>query len=80
MQYLRGAFEQRSKEIVQDADYFIILHDGKSVGTTNEKKLVEKSGKPFYYEIIEPTKYERSVGFNIKDDWDFKIDTELGWD
>jgi hypothetical protein len=71
LQYLRGAFEQRSKEIISDADYFIILHDGVSKGTENEKKLVEKSGKPFYYEIVEPTKYDRSVGFNIKDDWDF---------
>jgi len=80
MQYLRGAFEQRSKEIIAEADYFIILHDGESKGTANEKKLVEKSGKPFYYEIVEPTKYDRSVGFNIKDDWDFKIDENLNWD
>jgi len=79
MQYLRGAFEQRSKEIIAEADFFIILHDGESKGTANEKKLVEKSGKPFYYEIVEPTKYDRSVGFNIKDDWDFKIDTESNW-
>lgn len=74
MQYLRGAFEQRSKEIVASCDYFIILHDGTSKGTLNEKKLVEKSGKPFHYEIIEPTKYDRSVGFNIKEDWDFKLE------
>jgi hypothetical protein len=71
MQYLRGAFEQRSKEIVADSDYFIIIHDGKSKGTANEKTLVEKSGKPFHYEILESTMYDRSVGFNIKDDWDF---------
>ena len=70
MQYLRGAFEQRSKEIIAEADYIIILHDGESKGTANEKKLVEKIGKPFHYEIVEPTKYDRSVGFNIKDDWD----------
>lgn len=69
MQYLRGAFEQRSKEIIAEADYFIILHDGESKGTANEKKLVEKSGKPYHYEIIEPTKYDRSVGFNITKDW-----------
>lgn len=74
MQYLRGAFEQRSKEIIADADYFIIIHDGISQGTSNEKKLVEKSGKPFHYEVLEKTKYNRSVGFNVKDDWDFKED------
>lgn len=70
MQYLRGAFEQRSKEIIAEADYFIIIHDGISKGTLNEKKLVEKSGKPFHYEILEQSKHNRSVGFNIKDDWD----------
>jgi len=77
MQYLRGAFEQRSKEIIAECDYFIILHDGVSKGTANEKKLIEKSGKPFYYEIIEPTKYDRSVGFNIKDEWGSEIETDL---
>lgn len=78
MQYLRGMFEQRSKEIVAEADYFIIIHDGVSKGTTNEKKLVEKSGKPFHYEILEPTKFDRSVGFNITEDWGFKPD-EKEW-
>jgi len=80
MQYLRGAFEQRSKEIVSEADYFIIIHDGKSKGTANEKKLVEKSGKPFHYEIVEPTKYDRSVGFNVSNDWGSDNETEvLDW-
>jgi len=69
-QYLRGAFEHRSKEIINEADYFIIIHDGKSKGTHNEKILVEKSGKPFHYEILETTKYKKSVGFNIVKDWD----------
>ena len=79
MQYLRGAFEQRSKEIVADADYFIILHDGKSKGTLNEKILVEKTGKPFHYEILEPTQFDRSVGFNIKTDWGETTELET-WD
>lgn len=69
MQYLRGAFEQRSKEIIAEGDFFIILHDGESKGTANEKKLVEKSKKPFYYEVLEPSKFQRSVGFNIKEEW-----------
>lgn len=74
MQYLRGAFEQRSKEVISESDYIVIIHDGISKGTANEKKLVEKSGKPYHYEIIEPTVYDRSVGFNIKDEWDVDID------
>jgi hypothetical protein len=80
MRYLRGAFEQRSKEIIKEADYFIILHDGESKGTANEKKLIEKSGKPFFYEIIEPTEHDRSVGFNIKEDWDFKDNETSTWE
>ena len=78
MQYLRGAFEQRSKEIIAECDYFIIIHDGVSKGTANEKILIEKSGKPFHYEIIEPTKYDRSVGFNINEEWGNEIGTDLG--
>jgi len=77
MQYLRGAFEQRSKEIIAAADYFIIIHDGKSKGTANEYELVKKSKKPYHYETLEPTKHTRSVGFNISQDWDTKI--EDGW-
>ena len=69
MQYLRGAFEQRSKEIIKEADFFVIIHDGDSRGTANEKKLVEKSGKPFFYQILEASKYDKSVGFNIDTEW-----------
>ena len=72
MKYLRGAFEQRSKEIISEADYFIIIHDGVSAGTNNELTLVKKTGKPYHYEVLEATQYDRSVGFNIKQDWDFK--------
>jgi len=67
--FLRGAFEHRSKEAVKNADVFLIIHDGKSKGTRNEKILVEKSGKPFDYVVLEKTEYKRSVGFNIKKDW-----------
>lgn len=70
MQYLRGAFEQRSKEIIHEADEFIVIHDGESKGTANELKLVKKSGKPYTYEVLEKTNYKRSVGFNIEDEWD----------
>ena len=56
LKYLRGAFDQRSKEVVALADEFLIIHDGKSPGTANEKLLCEKSGKPIQYEILEPCK------------------------
>ena len=74
--YLRGAFEHRSKEIIKEADYFITIHDGKSKGTENEHKLVLKSGKPYTYEVIEETKYQKSVGFNVENDWVNDVKTE----
>ena len=78
-QYLRGMFEQRSKEVIAEVDYLIFIHDGKSKGTENELNLYKKTGKPYHYEILEQTQYDRSVGFNIKDDWDFKVDLPV-WD
>jgi poly-D-alanine transfer protein DltD len=69
MMYLRGAFEQRSKEIISESDYLIVIHDGTSKGTENELKLVKKSNKPYHYEVLEKSQYTRSVGFNIKKDW-----------
>lgn len=74
MQYLRGAFEQRSKEIIVEADAFIVIHDGKSKGTANELKLVKKSGKPFRYEVLEKAEFSKSVGFNIEKEWDEALD------
>ena len=56
LKYLRGAFEQRSMEVIALSDEFLIIHDGKSKGTINEKVLCEKSGKPIQYEILEPCK------------------------
>ncbi len=67
--YLRGAFEHRSKEVVKECSHFLLIHDGVSKGTANELKLVKKSGKPYLYEILKVTPYQRSVGFNIKQDW-----------
>lgn len=69
MRYLRGAFEQRSKEIIAICEEFLVIHDGQSKGTANELKLVEKSGKPFQHEKLEVSPYSRSVGFNIDREW-----------
>jgi len=67
--YLRGAFEHRAKEVIKESTHFLIIHDGVSKGTANEFKMVKKLGKPYIYEILEDTPYERSVGFNVKQDW-----------
>jgi hypothetical protein len=76
-QYLRGMFEQRSKEVIAEVDFLICIHDGKSKGTANELDMYKKTGKPYHYEILEQTEYDRSVGFNIEDVWDFKIEDGL---
>jgi len=73
MQYLRGSFEQRSKEIIKESDYFIIIHDGESKGTSNELELVKKSKKEYHYEILDKAKFNKSIGFNIVNDWGEQI-------
>lgn len=67
--YLRGAFEHRAREIVKESTHFVVIHDGASQGTANEYKMVKKTGKPYVYEVLDNTPYERSVGFNVKHDW-----------
>jgi len=41
-------------------------------GTANELKLIVKSGKPYHYEVLEISKYTKSVGFNVVNDWNEK--------
>lgn len=67
--YLRGAFEHRAKEIVVESTHFVCVHDGVSKGTANELIMVKKTGKPYIYEVLENTPYERSVGFNVTKEW-----------
>ena len=67
--YLRGAFEHRSKAVLADADRAVLIHDGISKGTSNEKKLAEKMKVPFSFHELEPTKYKASVGFDIMKEW-----------
>lgn len=52
----RGAWEWRSKDILNDSDYVVFIHDGRSVGTANEKKLADKMKKPSTYHKLEKEK------------------------
>jgi hypothetical protein len=52
--YLRGAFEHRSKAALQACDFLLLIHDGKSKGTSNEHALAKKMGVPFDYRVLEP--------------------------
>ena len=68
-QYLRGAFERRSKEVLRNSDYALFIHDGKSKGTSNEIALADKMKVPSTVHTIEPTQYKSSVGFEPEEPW-----------
>jgi len=72
--YLRGAFEKRGKFILDDSDWILTIHDGKSKGTLNEHRMTQKSGKPYIYISIPAIKTGRDTGWNITDEWSEVID------
>ena len=78
--YRRGAFEHRSDEVIKASDTILLIHDGKSKGTSNELERVKKFGKPYRYEVMEPTdtkvqraKDERLDAFATGDPFDFEL-------
>jgi len=77
--YLRGAFEHRSKDVLNDSDHSIFIHDGESKGTLNERKLAEKMNIPLTYHKLRKIKHKKSVGFEINTEWD-KISMEKMFD
>lgn len=72
--YARGAFYNRSKAIIDDADYIILIHDGKSRGTRNELNLVRKFGKPYKYYKLDKTEHEQSIDLKIDKGWEWDDD------
>ncbi len=72
--YLRGAFEHRSKAVLQDCDRAIFIHDGKSKGTSNELALAKKTNKPHTYHKLEAAEHDVSVGFPIEKEWEIDSD------
>ena len=53
--YAKGAFRLRSQEVIDASDKILLIHDGKSKGTSNELAQVQKSNKPYRYEVMPPT-------------------------
>ena len=53
--YRTGAYEHRSDAVIKAADTVLLIHDGESHGTRNELERTKKFGKPFRYEVLEPT-------------------------
>ena len=67
--YRRGAFEHRSKAVLNDCDRVLFIHDGKSKGTSNEFKLAQKMKKEYNIHTLEPSEHKVSVGFKIIKEW-----------
>ena len=67
--YLRGAFEHRSKDVLNDCDYAVFIHDGESKGTSNELKLAKKMNKKTSAYTIPKAEFKNSVGFPVIKDW-----------
>ncbi len=63
-QKLRGAFEHRSKAVLNDGDRAIFIHDGKSKGTSNELKMAQKMKIPYSFHELEISEHKKSVGFD----------------
>jgi hypothetical protein len=70
--YLRGAFERRSKDVLNDCDYCVFIHDGRSKGTLNERRLAEKMEHPHSYYQLDVTIFKSSVGFEIDTEWELE--------
>lgn len=66
-----GAFEHRSKMIINNSDFFLVVHDGYSQGTSNEVEMLEKEGKPYKYIKIEKENSSYKLDEKLPDfDWD----------
>lgn len=53
--YRQGAYEHRSDDVIKAADKVLLIHDGKSKGTSNELERVKHFKKPYRYEVLEAT-------------------------
>jgi hypothetical protein len=64
--YARGAFEHRSDEVIKQADFILLIHDGESQGTKNELTRVKKFNKPYkYVKLDKSTELEREENSDI---------------
>ena len=67
--YLRGAFERRSKAVLEDSDVGLFIHDGESRGTQNEMILAKKMNVRAITHMVKPEEHKKSVGFPIEEEW-----------
>ena len=78
--YRRGAYEHRSDDVIKASDFILLIHDGVSKGTSNELERVKKFGKPYRYEVLDPTDtklqrtYDNKLEAFMKEDDPFDLD------
>ena len=65
--YARGMWYYRSEAIINDADYIVLIHDGKSKGTQNELDMVIKFNKPYTYHLLRIPKKDIEVEIGLFD-------------
>lgn len=58
--YAQGKYDHRSKAVLNDCDFVIIIHDGISKGTTNELNIAIKMNIPYEY-----YKLKKEVNTNV---------------
>ena len=64
--HARGAWDHRSRHVVNAADYVLLIHDGESKGTQNELELTKRCGKPHKYIVMDKsTELEREEHTDI---------------
>ena len=76
--YARGAFEHRSQDIIDASDFILLIHDGESVGTSNELEQTKKNRKPFkYIKMSKTTELDRTMETDIFHMVDKKKNTDM---
>lgn len=64
--YGMGVYRMRSKAIIEASDKVLLIHDGKSKGTSNELELVQKLGKPYRYEVLAIDTLQHQLGGHLE--------------
>ena len=82
--YARGAFHERSLEVIRASDRVLLIHDGESSGTKNELLYTKRAKKPYRYEVLEATdedlqrrKDKKLEAFGKELDLEFDLDFDF---
>lgn len=68
----KGAFLKRTQQIIDQADCFLLFHDGESKGTKNELEMLKKQNKRYEYFLLELNIEDElflDIDFDSKENW-----------